>query len=226
MQFIFIDEVESHKKDPDFFGLGAAVFGYYSYHKYKESFVKEFKKLNWNPRIEFKGKYLFSMAGDKEVPVEKRINFVESVARETCAKSNSRLIYLFSKNRNGSNEENYLDLLKKIIIKIKPKGSGFKKLVAYFLDNNEMIDRNKIIDLIENNKNCLTFERPFFIDSDNHVPGIITIDILNYLKSWVELNPTESEQLTLFDKIAQRDAEKMKTVKSIIGKIKIIKDIK
>jgi len=223
MQFIFIDEIECAHKSPKFFGLGAAVFNSYSYPKYKESFSKEFKKLKWNSAIEFKGKYLFSKDGDDSVSIDNRISFVEAIAKETNAQSNSRLNFIFSSNQGGNSEKNYLNLLGNLVKKIKSAKAGHKALMAYFVDDNEKIGKQKIIQCIETNSNGIVFERPFFVDSGNDTPGIITVDILNYLKSWIELNPKNDDQLKLFPNTVER---KLQKVEEIISNIKNIKDIK
>jgi hypothetical protein len=226
MQFIFIDETGCNQKDPSFYALGAAVFNYYTYHKYKEAFIDEFKKLDWNQDIEFKGKYLFSTAGDKNVSIDKRINFVSAIAKHTISKTNSRINFIFCCNNCGNSENNHLDLLEKIVNKIKSNGSGFKRLIGYFLDDNEKIDKKKIMKTISENSSGIIFERPFFIKSDNNLPGLITVDILNYLKLWTVINPTPSGQLSLFGEFKGRDNEKIKAVRDILSSIKNIKEYK
>jgi hypothetical protein len=223
MQFIFIDEIECTDKSPKFFGLGAAVFNSYSYPIYKVSFSEEFEKLKWNPSIEFKGKYLFSKAGDKSVSIDNRISFVEAITQKTNAKLNARLNFLFSFNQCGNSENNYLSLLKNLVRKIKSAKAGHKALMGYFIDVNDKIDKKNIVHCVNENSNGIVFERPFFVDSGNDTLGIITVDILNYLKSWIELNTEDDDQLKLFP---DASARKLQVVKEIISNIKNITDVK
>jgi len=223
MHFVFIDEIECSSKSPKFFGLGAAVFNSYSYPKYKESFSEEFVKLRWDSDIEFKGKYLFSKDGDSSVSIDDRISFVEAIAKETNAESNARMKFIFSFNQCGNDENNYLDLLKCLVKKIKPAGTGHKGLMAYYIDDNGKINKKKIVRCVNKNSSGTVFERPFFVDSDNNTPGIITVDILTYLKSWIELNPKPDDQLKLFPDVGEK---KLKVVQEILSNIKNIKDVK
>ncbi len=224
MQFIFVDEVECFSKSPKFFGLGAAVFNSYSYPTYKESFYAEFEKLKWDSDIEFKGKYLFSKDGDGSVSIDDRIGFVDAVAQKTNSKSNARLNFFFSSNQCGNSEKNYLNLLESLLRKIKPPvKSGHKALMAYFIDDNGKIKKKKIVELVKKKSNGIIFERPFFVDSGNETPGIITVDILTYLKSWIELNPMQEDQLKLFPNAGEM---KLKIVKEILSNVKNIKDIR
>ena len=227
MKFIFVDEIECPEKNSKFFGLGAIVINSNNYHKFKEHFEACFNKLGWNKEIEFKGKYLFSKKGDSSVSIEQRIDFVKELVGGFNASKNARLNCLFSCEYCGNGEGVYLDLLKKIVKKIKREGSAQKSVVGYFIDANEKIDKKKIISIVdsEKTKGVSIFERPFFIDSDNYVPGIIAVDVFCYLKSWIALISDEKGQLDIFGKIDAINIKKLDTVKEIISNIKNVKDI-
>lgn len=228
MKFVFIDEVGCPEKNPKFLGLGAVIVNYNNYHKFKEHFQDCFGKLGWDKDIEFKGKYLFSKAGDSSVSIDKRIDFVKEFASGFNATKNARLNCFFCCEYNGNDENVYLSILKKVVKKIKKEGPGHKRVIGYFIDANEKIDNKKIIKVVDQEKprDVLIFERPFFIDSDNCVPGIISADIFCYLKSWIELNPDEEGQLNIFGKISETNKKKLDTVREIISQIKKVKDIK
>jgi len=228
MKFVFIDEVESSQKNPKFFGLGAVIVNSNSYHIFKENFNIHFKHLGWNKDVEFKCKYLFSKSGDASVSIEKRIDFVKEIAEGCNANKNARLKCMFCCGYNGNGEDEYLKLFSCLISKIKKEGPGHKKVIGYLLDNNVKVSKKKIIDALNKHKpkDVEIFERPFFIDSDNFVPGIIAADILCYLKSWVELNPNENEAAQLFPAINENDKKKLTTVKEILSLIKKVEDVK
>lgn len=227
MKFVFIDEIECSQKNPEFYGLGAVIVNSNNYHKFKEHFEKYFAKLKWNKDIEFKGKYLFSQNGDQSVSIDKRIDFVKELANGFNASKNARLNCLFSSEYKGNDEATYLELLKKIVKKIKKEGPGHKSVVGYFIDANGKIEKRKIIEIVNSAKaeNVSIFERPFFIDSDNYMSGIVAVDVFCYLKSWLELNPNEEGQLDLFGKINNINKKKLDTVKKIISQIKKVKNI-
>lgn len=228
MKFVFVDEIECSGKNAQFFGLGAVIINSNSYHKFKEHFESCFNKLRWNKDIEFKGKYLFSKKGDNTVSVEKRIDFVKDLVIGFNASKNARLNCLFCRSYTGTDEAAYLGLLEKIVNKIKRDGSGHKSVVGYFIDANNKIDKKKIIEIVDSKKlkGVSIFERPFFVDSDNYVPGVIAVDVFCYLKSWIELNPSEKGQLQLFSSLSDMDSRKLVTIKEIISLIKNIKDVK
>lgn len=225
MQFVFIDEIQCTHKDPKFYGLGAAVFNYYTYHKFKEAFCRAFSELGWDPGIEFKGKHLFSQDGDKTVGVEKRIDFINTITQEMSSGTNSRIKYYCCTNYNGDGCKNHLSILEKLIAAIRPTGSGFKKMIAFYLDRNTKIDKDQIVLIINRASSGIIFERPFIVESGNQLPGIIAVDVLNYLQSWIQLSPKESDQLSLFA-INQRNKEKLDQVKKIISQVKNVKQVK
>lgn len=227
MKFVFIDEVESSQKNPKFLGMGAIIVNSNNYHKYKEHFDTHFKKLGWDNDIEFKGKYLFSKSGDANVPVEKRIDFVREIAAGFNASKNARLKCLFCCGYDGNSDTAYLSILSCIISKIKKEGSGHKKVIAYFVDKNQRVEKKKALEVIDNSKpgGIEVFERPFFVDSDNSMPGIIAVDVFCYLKSWVTLNPKEDDQLQLFAEFTEADKKKLSIIKEILSSIKNIKDV-
>jgi len=227
MQIIFIDETGNYNKNKKFFGLGGVVIDSFNYKKFKDRFCDEFGKMNWNEKFEFKGRYLFSQKGDKKVSIDSRINFVKELAKISVSKKNARYDFLFCYNFKGDKEKNYLELLGRIVDKIKPKGSGHKNVAIFLIDRNDKYNKEKVIFIIEKSKNkkITIFERPFFVESNNLTPGIITTDVLSYLKTWAELSPKENDQLKLFGKIGNLDEIKLNTIKEILSYVKNIKKI-
>jgi hypothetical protein len=227
MKLLFVDEIECNDFSPNFFGVGVSQINSFNYSSIKDKFFKNFKKMGWDKNIEFKAKYLFSSkGGDQKVDIDKRIDFVKSIASSSTAKSNAKINFYFSSNNKGKTEENYLDLLRKIIIKIpkEKNNSQGKNLILAEIDYCSNFNDKKIYHLFHNNlkKELILVENPFIIKSENDRCGIIINDILTYLKSWVKIHPDEKNQLNLF---SDTKTKKIAIIRDIISSIKIIKDV-
>ena len=232
MKFIFIDEIEQPNKDQNFFGLGVIIIDSANYSKFNNEANKNFKKLKWPEDKEFKGQYLFSQKVDKNITIDERINFVKEFSKMSVATKNARYSFLFTYNFKKKTKENFLLLLKKIAkqIPVPPKCKGDKCLVGIFCDNINFVSISDAHNAISGKlkKKLTIFERPFCVNSDNKTFGIMAVDILCYLKSWVELSKNDdSAQKTLFDStIGSIDKRKLTTIKDIILNVKNIKIIK
>lgn len=232
MKFIFIDEIEQNNKNENFFGLGAVIIDSANYSKFKNEASNHFKKLKWPENKEFKGRYLFSQKVDKNITIDERINFVNEFSKMSVATKNARYSFLFTYNFNKKTKKNFLFLLDKIIKQIPApsKCKGDKCLVGVFYDNTDLASVDEICNTISNKlkKKLSIFERSFCVDSDNHTFGIMAVDILCYLKSWIELSEDdESAQKTLFGSATGSiNEKKLTTIKNIIANVKNIKVIK
>lgn len=225
MKFLFIDEIQLQQKNEKFFGVGGLIIDSALYSKFKCEFQECLKSINWRKDREFKGRYLFSQKGDKNVSVEKRIGFVKKIAELSIANKYARYSFTFSYNFKGKSESNYLLLLSKIIKKISSpaKRRADKCLIAVYYDSDKCLNPKTVHKVIEDNlkSKLVIFERPFYVDSDNNTCGILTVDILNYLKAWVELNDEKESQYTLFNfNLSDNNQRKLNTIKEIISKVK------
>lgn len=231
MKIVFIDEVEQQQKHKSFFGLGAVIINSAFYKDFKVEFSKYFCELKWSEKEDFKGRYLFSKKGDQNVQIDKRINFVRNIAKLSKAKSNARYSYVFAFNYSGRSEDNYINLLTKLI-KSLPSETDQKRdkpVVQIYYDSCEQFSVKRISEMVKKmlKPSLVLFERPLCINSDNLTPGLITVDTINYLKSWVVLSKNSDEaQCTLFENIGPRDQEKLKTISEIIAEIKNVSVIK
>jgi len=200
MKYVFIDELKHTKKECDIYGLSFVIIDNSSYSKYKRGFYKHFNELGWDSKIELKGRYSFSQKGDKNVPLEKRLEFVEKLfelSKSTSGKYSSAAVYytVGVYKKNTTEEYRYHDLLTKII-KTLPKQNASqakngKNNLVFFIDNNDLLDINNLTCMIDSElqkKNLYLVERPIFVKSDNLTPGILFADhvayfIDNYLKT-------------------------------------------
>jgi len=108
----------------------------------------------------------------------------------------------------------------KKIIKCRDHRNG-KDIYGIFLDSRDDIKPEDLaIDLekLFEKKKCILFERPVLINSSNKTPGILTVDILSYLASWIVLNMDYSG---LFEEaLSEKDKQKLQQVYKIVSSIK------
>jgi len=228
MKFLFIDEVTYSQKNPNFLGVGAILIDSSNYVKFKENFYGAFNGLGWKLKIEFKGKYLFSQKGDSSVSVDKRIDFIHKIAESSKAKRNARYTFYFAYTFKGNNTENYILLLRSILNSISkpPSKKRDKNLIALHIDRRDDLKEQKLF--IECNKGLMKkgyilLEKPLLISSSNLTPGIVTVDILCYLKSWDVLNP---EDFSLFySQLCDINKKKLEIIRKIISSLKNVKEI-
>jgi len=90
---------------------------------------------------------------------------------------------------------------------------------------------NKITEEAVIPRGYILFERPYMVTSDNLSRGMVTVDVLCYLKSWAELAPKDikidNQQMKLFSfSISDINQRKITRINDILKKIKNIKTIK
>lgn len=230
MKLIFIDEIELHDKNPNFFGIGIFMVDQFFYQPICCEFNKYFEHCGWDKEIEFKGRYLFSKKGDDCINIDKRIELVNNMANITVAKKNSRCRFTFFYNFKKKTKSNYLDLVKRGLSALsKITKSGGKNLVSIYYDETELVtikELNKITKPTLLKRGLFQVELPCRIKSCNDTVGIIYADVLSYLKSWDVLHPEieEEQQATLFElKVGQRNKDKLESIKRILLKVKSAK---
>ena len=229
MRFVFIDEVEQQKKNPDFFGLGIFIVDSFFYSTLHSRFHTHFNNCGWNKEIEFKGRYLFSKKGDSNIDIDKRIQLVDNLAEDTVAKKNSRCKFIFFYNFKKKTKNNYLDLVKNGLNALdKTSKKGGKNLVSIYYDDTDLVtpkDLNEITDSALSRRGLLQVEIPCNIKACYKSVGIIYSDVLSYLKSWDVLTPrpNDGEEANLFElEGIQRNKEKLAKIKGILTKIKSV----
>ncbi len=229
MIMLFIDEVQCSHNDKNYFGLGILNINSNSYKKVKLSFENAVKNIKWDAEKEFKGECIFSATnGDQTVSVDERINLTEIALGGLKANTNARAKYSIFYNRAGKSEKNYIDLLV-AGIKTLPKaisGSG-KDLIFVALDEEESFVKTNILKALKENirPGYTIVEEPYFLRSRTGYCGLVLVDILNYLKTWTILNPSQEKQLELFYKgISDKKKIKVQRAKVLLSAVKNIKE--
>jgi hypothetical protein len=233
VKLFFIDEIELQQKAPGFFGVGLFIIDSSFYRGLKAQYIRTLQRAGWNPKQEFKGRYLFSQAGDVAVSVEQRIALVREVVSATTAKKNARAQFLFGYNMNGRSESNYLGLVEALMAKAPraPNAKGDKNIGLVIYDQTQLVTPIKVSAISEPalaTRGYIQLEVPSPLPSGNDTPGLIYADTLAYLKSWDVLHPkpAAADQATLFElAIGQFTEEKVKATREILLGIKHVKVI-
>jgi hypothetical protein len=233
MKLFFIDEIELQQKAPGFFAVGLFIIDSSFYRGLKARYVKTLRNAGWNPTQEFKGRYLFSQAGDVTVPVEQRIALVREVVSGTTAKKNARAQFLFGYNLSGRSEANYLGLIKALIAKAPraPNSKGDKNITLVIYDQTQLVTPARVSAVSGPalaKRGYIQLGVPSPLPSGNDTPGLIYADTLAYLKSWDVLHPKRvaADQANLFElPIGQFTEGKVKATREILLGIKHVKVI-
>jgi hypothetical protein len=227
MKFIFLDETQNRRKR-DFYGICGISIDERFYPRIARDVTQLFKEAGWDLKIEFKGRFLFSITkGDSSVDIDKRIELANQMIALNVARQNARLKALFFWNEASDTIQNHLYLTECVLKKLLPSGS---KPYIIFADQNDKIppeDLWKVIYDVIMNKNCCLVEDVVIIKEwrPTHA-GLCLCDLIAYLASWSCLtgSPAEAQQ-SLFEgeSISSFDAKKAETVKTIFQNIKKVK---
>jgi hypothetical protein len=234
MRFIFIDEIQQQGKDPNFFGVSSLVVDSSHYRTLRDGVDEALDAAGWNRGAEFKGRYIFSQAGDSGVSVDDRIEIVRNIVSTTTAKKNARARLCFAHNGHGKNLQNYLNLVSKVVSRCpKPQNqTQDKALVGIYLDHTDIVkpkDVEAVIVPILETRYLKLVETPVLLPSSNSTAGLIAADVLAYLKSWDVLSPdpSEEQQASLFESsVAQLNKKKLSTIREILELIKQVEVVK
>lgn len=193
MKLLFVDEFKDDKHSFKFYGLCAVLIDNSSYSRFKKGFYKRLEALGWDPGIEIKGRYSFSIKnGDTNIPIPERLKFVENLfelSKSSGEKYASAKVYFaFDFFPNTLNESNiYIDLLARILKRlpngIKSGNKNGKNNICIFLDNNNSVNIKNVSeqsDFILCSKNLFLIERCVSLNSGNETPGIIFADHVAY----------------------------------------------
>lgn len=187
----------------------------------------------WDRGAEFKGRYIFSQAGDSGVSVDDRIEIVRSIVSTTTARRNARARLCFAHNGHGKSRDNYLKLVGEVIARCpKPQNqTQDKALVSVYLDHTDIVKVKEVEGVVApilEKRYLRLVETPVLLPSSNNTAGLIAADVLAYLKSWDVLSPdpSEEEQASLFESsVAQLNKKKLATIREILEQIKQVEVI-
>jgi len=233
VRFIFIDEIEQAERKAGFFGVASLVVDSCHYSALKKGVDGALDQAGWKRDAEFKGRFIFSKAGDSGVVIEKRIELVRTIVATTTAKKNARARFYFAHNGKGNSGDNYVYLVGKVVEKCpKPQNqTQDKPLVSIYLDHTTLVKPKKVEEVVEPilaDRYLKLVETPVLLPSSNSTAGLIAADVLAYLKSWDVIfpDPGEAEQASLFQTETQKlNAKKLADIRNILDLIKQVEVI-
>ncbi|MCC6451548.1 MAG: DUF3800 domain-containing protein [Acidobacteria bacterium] len=231
MQLIFIDETGDDKHS-DYFGLSLATINYTKYAKVKEDFQRILKKGKWDPKVEFKGAFLFSAKkGDTSISIDKRIELAEQILDLTTSKANSRMKFHYVRHSAPAAEhgKEYLRILPILLAKLPKAPSGAGKNLAYFCcDYRSDINLSELNDIVVpaiKERGYTLIEQVSMLHSGCETIGLLYADIIGYLAARIHNISNDSE---LFEGLNQEELQKngklkkLRSSKSLISKVKHI----
>src|SRR3990172_10442023 len=198
MLFSFVDET-SDSKYPEYFVLCIATINSAHYRGVKSAFQKILKDKGWDPEIEFKGSYLFSVSrGCRDIAVEQRVEIASSILDLTAAEKNARIKFHYLKTASADHRRTYLRFLPQLLKKALPpasKKSG-KDLLVLYCDQRGDLDEKTIREAVLEkvcDKGYTLYEDVVLVKSCFHTVGILYADIVGYLLGRIDAISMDSE---------------------------------
>ena len=228
MLLVFIDET-SDSKFKDYLGFSIATVNARFYPKIKTDALNILLSIGWDPDIEFKGSYLFSISsGCTDIDIEKRIDAANGLLDLNVANENRRMKFFFGDMRSTNHRHSYLTSLPGLLHKVlprPPKGAG-KNLLILSCDHREDISQNELHDAmipVIFDRGYVLYERVISSDSSFETIGLMFADLVGYLAGRIDTISNNSE---LFEGLTPEQFErngkikKLKSSQELIGKIK------
>jgi hypothetical protein len=234
MKFIFLDETTG-RRGTNLYGVCGVSIDDKHYASLARAITRCFSEANWDPNIEFKGRWLFSATkGDTSVDVDKRIELAATMIRLNVAQKNAKLKIVFTWNNAGEGAENHLSLTSKLLQAllpaIKPGRKG--KPCIVFHDRTDKIPEQ---DLWASINGTLSSKNYHLVEDVNMIRewkatqiGLCLCDLIAYLAAWHCSTANAKEaQMRLFDEeqISPHDVRKAETVETIFQNLKNIRII-
>jgi hypothetical protein len=228
MLLAFVDET-SDSKYKDYLGLSVALINASFYAKIKREAQSILIEGGWDPKVEFKGSYLFSASkGCATVPVEQRIQLASDLLELNVANANRRMKFYYVKMTSENHKADYLKWLPILIKKALPKaqtGQG-KDLLSLTCDQRSDVQPTEVhesVNPIIDERGYVLCEHVSMATSCFHTVGLLYTDIVGYLVSRID-NITKDADL--FEGIPPECFEsdgrvrKLKSSTALISKIK------
>ena len=232
MILLFVDETGDAKLK-DYFGLCCAKINSTFYRQIKTDTQRILTEGGWDPKVEFKGSFLFSASkGDPQITIERRIEMADKILALNKSQKNARIEFAYLKNKKSENPRNdYLRYLPELLKRALPRSSNRKggKAVAilhcdYRSDIKASDIHNAVADMIREQGYAL-FEDVVMAPSNFHTVGILYADIFGYLFCRHDILKNDSDLFELSPNQLATDGriKKLKTSTNLLGLVKKFK---
>jgi len=228
MILVFIDET-SDSKFKDYLGFCIAVINSRFYPLIKRSAQEILSDIGWDPSVEFKGSYLFSISkGCRDIDVEKRIDAAHQLLDLNVASSNSRMNFSYGRMSSDLHSRDYLEGLPGLLYQAlpRPDKTAHKNLVHISCDErSDLSDNNiqKALAPVVIDRGFVLFERVALTRSSFDTVGLMFADLVGYLVGRIDNISNDSQ---LFDGLTEKQFKssskirKLKSSQNLMAKIK------
>lgn len=195
----------------------------------KTSFLELLDASGWDPKIEFKGAYLFSASkGCTTVSVADRVTLVSELLRLNASAKHRRMKFHYVAMKSDDHRSDYLKILPLLLAKALPKTSrkGGKNLLKLYCDHRSDL---KAADIREAAAPMVQ-ERDYTLVEDVVCPvsnretvGLLYADIVGYLMSRIEVI---SSDIQMFEDLTPEQIEangKLRKLRASKNLIRLIK---
>lgn len=228
MRVAFVDET-SDVKFKDYLGICVATVNAKYYPLLKNSAKKILHGIDWDPKTEFKGSYLFSRSsGCGEVEVEQRVKAAHALLDLNMSGRNSRLRFDYCRQKSQDHRADYLatvPLLLKAALGKAPKGAG-KNLLAVHCDERDDISQEELHLAIAPSleaKGYVLLENVSRVRSTFDTIGLMYADLVGYLRGRVDVIGNDSE---LFDGLSPEQFLDNGKVRKLLSSSSLVEKIK
>lgn len=147
---VFVDETGDSKFD-NYMGICLAAINTARYPAVKREFQNILQRYDWNPKLEFKGSFLFSAKnGDTSVSVENRVAIARELIALNKSARNARIKFYYCSRKSVDHKSDYLKYLPVLLEKALPKAKkrGGKDLLAFHYDQRSDIKPAEVRNVI------------------------------------------------------------------------------
>ena len=228
MILVFIDET-SDSKFKDYLGFCIAVINSRFYPLIKRNAQEILSDIGWDPLVEFKGSYLFSISkGCPDIDVERRIDAAHRLLDLNIASSNSRMSFTYGRMSSELHNIDYLEALPGLLYHAlpRPDKTAHKNLVYISCDERSGLSIDDIHDALAPiviERNFILLERVALTRSSVNTVGLMFADLVGYLEGRVDTISNDSE---LFEGLSQEQFERSSKIRKLISSQELIAKIK
>lgn len=228
MRLVFIDET-GDTNHPNYLGFSIATVDSRFYPTIKRATHAILKKAKWDPKIEFKGSYLFSESkGCAAVGVEDRVHAAGELLDLNASKVNSRLHFAYGRLNSENVAQDYLEKLPSLLSAVLPRantGPG-KNLISITCDERSDVPLDKLHNALAPavlEKGYVILESVTAAKSSIETVGLMFADIVGYLYSRVDTIKVDAE---IFHEIPHEVIQKNGQLRKLASSKELIKKIR
>jgi len=228
MRLVFIDEC-GDKTKPEYLGFCIATVDSRFYPLLKRQAHAVLKQINWDPKVEFKGSFLFSASkGCVTVSVEDRVKAAGALLDLNVSDKNSRMSFSYGRLDSLNHGDDYLTNLPSLLdhaLPRAPKGAG-KDLIAITCDERSDVPCTKlhsVLDSVVRQKGYVLLESVVTAKSSYDTIGLMFADVVGYLVARIDNIKVDADLFETLPSVKDLKNGKLKKLRSSTDLIKKVK---